>query len=96
MGFISCGNVVWNQFHNSISSYGMAFNHVFRINKVDISILVGCDVGLNSFLQLKEFWDLLAQIVVCFLWKGRCVQMFQGQIVLVEETIAFAWSVLMS
>ena len=60
MGVISCGNVVWNPFHNSISSYGMAFNHAFRINKADISILVGCDVGLNSFFAIKVVVGLIS------------------------------------
>ena len=50
----------------------MNSNHAFKINELDIRILAGCNVGLNSFLQLKELWDWLA--FKCMIFVGvTCV-----------------------
>ena len=49
--------MVWSSFHKYISSYDMDFSHDFGINKLDVSILAGSNVGLNVDLQLKELWD---------------------------------------
>ena len=43
-------------------------------------------------LQLKKVLSgQVAPVVLWSLWKAKCDQMFQGQIVSVEETMASTW-----